>query len=114
MGAALIPVIGAVAAAGSAGYAVHQGQMAKKEVNRQKSIAAEQSRIQGEEVAKQKSLADAEEKALQDEIIRKQRGQEALHNAVSETTNKRRMRGRRSLISGSETGINDPFSDTLG
>jgi uncharacterized protein HemX len=107
-------VVGAVAAVGGATYAGHQGQMQKKEINRQKSIAAEQMRVQGEEVAKEKALVDAEEKALQDEIIRKQRGQEALNNAISDKTNKRRMRGRRSLISGSETGINDPFSDTLG
>lgn len=107
-------VAGATAAVAGAGYTVHQGSMQKKEMNRQKSIAAEQMRMQGEEVAKQKTIADAEEKALQDEIIRKQRGQEALNNAVSETTNKRRQRGRRSLIYGSETGINNPFSDTLG
>jgi len=110
----VIAGVGAAAAVGSAAYGVHQGQMAKKEVNRQKSIAAEQMNMQNAEIARQKELADAEEKALQDEIIRKQRGQEALNNAVAETTNKRKQRGRRSLIYGSETGINDPFDTTLG
>ena len=110
----VIAGIGAAAAVGGAGYTVHQGQMAKKEQNRQKSIAAEQQNIQNAEIAKQKALADAEEKALQDELIRKQRGIDEANNAVAETTNKRRQRGRRSLIFGSETGINDPFSDTLG
>src|SRR3990167_2126886 len=103
-----------LATVGAAAYGVHGADMQKKEVNRQKSIAAEQMRIQGEEVAKQKTKADAEEKALQDEIIAKQRGQEALNSATSETTNKRRQRGRRSLIFGSETGINNPFEDVLG
>lgn len=109
--AAIWAGVGATAAVGSAVYAGHQGQMAKKEVNRQKSIAAEQMRVQGEEVAKQESLAAAESKALQDEIIRKQR---ASHEAVAGETLKRKTRGRRGLFSGSETGVNDPFSDTLG
>ena len=109
--ATVIAGVGAAAAVGSAGYAVHQGQMAKKEQNRQKSIANEQMNMQNAEIAKQKELADAEEKALQDEIIAKQR---AANEAVSETTNQRKQRGRRSLIYGSETGINDPFNSTLG
>ena len=107
----IIAGVGAAAAVGSAGYSVHKGQMANKEVNRQKSISAEQQRIQGEAIAKEEAIASAEAKALQDEIIRKQR---AANTEISATTLARKVRGRRSLISGSETGLNEEFKSTLG
>jgi uncharacterized protein HemX len=120
--------VGATAALGGAAYSVHAGQMQKKEMNRQKSIAAEQMRQQNEVIAQQKEKAVAEEKQLQDELIAKQRQQEediiakqrgeiAAHLAVSDVIRKRKVRGRRSLFSGSETGFNQfntPMDDTLG
>lgn len=120
-GMAIASIVGATAAVGGAVYAGHQGAMAKKEVNRQKSIAAEQMRLQGIEVAAAKEKAAVEDKAAQDEIMKIQRSeaqsaQDLLdqQNAVAGTIRTRKQRGRRSLIYGSETGINDPFKDTLG
>lgn len=106
-------VVGAAAAVGGAGYAVHQGQMAKKEQNRQKSIAADQQKIQNDEIAKQKKMADDEEAALQKEITDKQRADEAANNATvaADQVQKRRNRGRRSLIYNDEAGATD---DSLG
>ena len=96
----VIAGIGAAAAVGSAGYAVHQGQMAKKEQDRQKAIGAEQMKKQDEAVAAQKKMADDEEAALQKEIQDKQRSDMEANNAVvaADQVNKRRQRGQRSLI----------------
>lgn len=109
-----LAIIGTAAAVGGTVVTASQANRSNKEMNRQKSIAADQKRIQDEEIAKQKQLALDEEKALQDELVRKQRETAEKNAQVSENVRKRQARGRRSLIYGSETGVNDYTSDTLG
>jgi Flp pilus assembly protein TadB len=99
-------VVGAAAAVAGAGITYSNSVKASKEADRQKSIAAKNQRLQKAELDKQQALADAEEKALQDKLT-------AENNAVADVIQKRRNRGRRSLISGSELGFTGESEDGL-
>ena len=109
----LIPaaaVAGTAAATAGAVSTASQANRANKEVNRQKSIAISQQQEQSKMVADEKAKEDAAAKAAQNEILKKQR---AVVSA--DQTNKARVRGRRSLITGSERGVlEDEFSTKLG
>lgn len=92
-------VTAGAAVAGTA-YTMHQGNLAKKEQNRQKAIADDQRAKQDAEIANQKKMAADEEAALQKEIQDKQRADQAANDAVvsADQVQKRRMRGQRSLM----------------
>jgi hypothetical protein len=91
-------IIGAVASAAGAGVTASQANRANKEAKRQKAIAAEEQRKQDKLVAEELKKAEAEEQKLLEQ-----------HRArvSADQVQKRRNRGKRSLIYGSETGIED-------
>ena len=102
-------VVGATAAVVGTGVAVHKGAMAKKEQDRQKSIAADNQSKQAAEIAKQKGIEKEKKRGLDLELEKKQRAEaEAGSARASEgETRKRQTRGRRSLISGSAVGMKE-------
>lgn len=115
--ATVATVVGATAAAAGTGYSIHQGQMAKKEQDRQKSIANAQMKQQQQAIKEQEQKKLQEEQALKDELEAKRRAEIAKANEVvpANEIRKARRRGRRSLLSGSEKGIlEDEFNTKLG
>ena len=109
--AAAAAVVGATAAVAGGAVAASQANRANKEQNRQKSIAASQQAVQNKLVGEAKQKEEALSLKDKLEIEARQRADTSRSNEVSDIKRKTKLRGRRSLISGLETGIE---KDTLG
>ena len=102
MAAAAIPIMALASVGGTV--------ITASQANRQKSIAMSQQQEQKKMVAEEKAKEDLAAKAVQDEILKKQR-----EVVPADQTKKARLRGRRSLITGSERGVlEDEFNTKLG